>query len=233
VSRLESFVDQQLREPTTTSTLEDLFCSTGGGIAEDEYPDVASGGYLAFNIHPAKLCGFPPGYNEDWIWCKLQQELYGTRVAKMDEVIHSPRTFRKPSMHDCKFELKGDLVFDTLCDFKPIGARNLDETLIKVSAQTPFYDSLPSTRIKKLLAKTKDVHESHIQMLDEFGMRLLREMLCSKRLHDIETTHLATWARDACEKLNSFSCALASSKFKSKVFQLVCEENISGKATKV
>lgn len=63
-----------------------------------------SGGYLAFRLSPDQMFAFPPGYNEDWLWCLLHRSNQHLQIVRFPEVVsHDPPEVRRPSRDDLLF----------------------------------------------------------------------------------------------------------------------------------
>ena len=75
-----------------TAPLDELFYLTGVVHAAREANRTwVSGGYMAFNLYPTQLFAFPPGYNEDWLWCLMQSISDEVRVVRSEQVVqHAP-----------------------------------------------------------------------------------------------------------------------------------------------
>src|SRR6202034_2698325 len=74
-----------------------------------------SAGYLAFRLPHTALFAFPPGYNEDWVWCLIHGIVSQIQIRSLGEVVmHDPPVLRQFSEADLLFELMGDIVFDSL-----------------------------------------------------------------------------------------------------------------------
>ena len=63
-----------------------------------------SAGYMAFNIRPTQLFAFPPGYNEDWLWCLMHDISGEVRVARTEQIVqHAPPRLRRGTRADLMF----------------------------------------------------------------------------------------------------------------------------------
>ena len=105
ITRLSEAIDmiEDLPPGMEPQSVRDLFHTRGsshtggGGVAR-----YLSAGYLAFRLPSERLFAFPPGYNEDWLWCLLHAEYPKVRILCLDEaVIHDPPSVRRPTREDC------------------------------------------------------------------------------------------------------------------------------------
>ena len=166
-----------------------------------------SAGYMAFNIPTKKLMAFPPGYNEDWLWCLLQHGDCGTRIVKSEQLVfHEPSMLRRPTCDDVRFELGGDLILDSLVECLASGSRNGAPALRHLSKHTPDASILPATRAAETMQQAAEV-ERLGQMrwqLREYGLRVIEEMSRHDSLEVNGREMVHEWCADAEAKLSAF-----------------------------
>ena len=93
-----------------TAPLDELFYLTGvDHAAREANRSWVSGGYMAFNLYPTQLFAFPPGYNEDWLWCLMHSISDEVRVVRSEQVVqHAPPEPRRVTPSTVLFELAGE-----------------------------------------------------------------------------------------------------------------------------
>jgi len=170
-----------------------------------------SGGYLAFRIPTDRRFAFPPGYNEDWLWCILHGRDDRVRVLRLGEsVIHAPPSIRCSTREDALFELQGDIVFDCLEEHSR--GKNLDpeSALLRLSGEIPDGESMPFVRTSELLARARSLKKNHhlCNKIEECGLAVLADMLRQGELEMDGGRVLADWCFDAVAKHRSFAAAL-------------------------
>lgn len=170
-----------------------------------------SAGYLAFRFPETDTIAFPPGYNEDWLWCLLHE--HQTSVWREGQtVIHDPPHVRQSTREDLRFELSGDLVFDTLSESTLTAASDVNSLLIAFRDCAPDVSSLPTTRAEELLreyrALTQMSQVGDFAVIERNGLSVLRDMLRSGELNENGATSIQTWCADALEKQQSFASTL-------------------------
>lgn len=172
-----------------------------------------SGGYLAFRLACCRLFAFPPGYNEDWLWCLLQSNS-GVRVTRtLEAVAHEPPGLRQPTAEDLSFELLGDLVFDCLDSQEKQPTVSPQQMLVALAARPPDADWMPAQRARELLDKTKDQSvRDKASLLEPYGLSLLGKMLQAGELDWSGTEVVASWSRDAVAKHEAFKATLRDEK---------------------
>lgn len=124
----------------------DIFRGSSGDADEVSFEACMSAGYMAFRLPTSRLFAFPPGYNEDWLWCLLQRGMGKIRIVRMEqEVRHDPFLLRAPTRDGIHFETLGDVVFDCLSECSGYGRWLLPELALKALQEfTPDKSSLPS-----------------------------------------------------------------------------------------
>jgi hypothetical protein len=167
-----------------------------------------SGGCLALAVTPARIAGFPPGYNEDWLWSLLRTEGADSRAGRSSHpVVHDPPTVRCPGPEDCLFELTGDLVLDCL---ESLGCEEAaDERLRRLASARPDPGALPKRRVQELLQRLKSagLERTGRRMLEEHGLTALEHLLDCGALDKDWGAVVSDWSRDAASKLRSFEAA--------------------------
>lgn len=186
----------------------DLFHVRSLPPAGGEYASpYVSGGYLAFRIPPHLLFAFPPGYNEDWLWCLLHGGSAQVSILRSGtRVVHDPPFIRKPTREDIVHELSGDLVFDSLEEAQRAAFFDPETALRELAHRLPDFDSMPCPRAVELVERTKTLTTGRVsfQMLEDYGLRILAEMLRSGELELDEKRILPEWCEDAIPKHKSF-----------------------------
>ena len=233
ITRLTHAVDMLERRPAGASTESprDLFrvpnCSHSGSECETAY---VSGGYLAFRVPPHLLFAFPPGYNEDWLWCLLHGKNARVRVLRSGSgVIHDPPTIKMPTREDVLFELVGDLVFDCLEEAQRAKDSEPEVALAGLARKPPSLDSMPAARVSELMEKTRSFIQDHgpLSVLEDYGLRILADMLRTGELEMDGNGVLAEWCADALAKHDSFVAILRNESTTHALKQLVQDETIS------
>jgi hypothetical protein len=169
-----------------------------------------SGGYLAFRLGRQKYFAFPPGYNEDWLWCLLQGTDPQMRIVRNTSVIHEPPTIRKPTREDVLFELTGDLVFDCVHEAPTPTQFDPKASIAAVSNRLPDSASMPVARARELFGKACGFTGDHtvLCVLNEYGLAIISNMLRAGELEMDGSSVLAAWTTDALVKYESFLATL-------------------------
>ena len=200
----------------TTLRAEELFRMSRG---HDDHNAVGcrwvSGGYMAFRLPPMSLFAFPPGYNEDWLWCLLHCVLEDTRVLRADQsVVHNPPSLRHPTPADLLFELAGDLVYDGLSTrhfSRPIRA---DLVLEDLAQHVPAPSDMPLVRARDVVQQARKLsmngHRRVLSELDTYGLGVLRDLLQSGELEMEGSAVMKVWSGDAAEKHRSFAATFGA-----------------------
>lgn len=170
-----------------------------------------SAGYLAFRFAQTDRIAFPPGYNEDWLWCLLHEHRTSV-LLEAQTVIHDPPRVRQSTREDIHFELAGDLVFDTLSESSVTTASDVTSLLIAFRDCVPDDSSLPTTRAEELLkeywALARISHVRDFDVIKQSGLTVLGDMLRSGELYENGATRIQTWCEDAIAKQQSFASAI-------------------------
>lgn len=165
-----------------------------------------SAGYLAFRLLPEQLFAFPPGYNEDWLWCLLHGTSADVRIVHSgDSVIHDPPSVLRPARGDLSFELIGDLVFQCLEERDTLNDLNAEASLRGLSNQLPRPAFMPAARAMELLEKAQSSSQTggDLSVLEEYGLATLSEMLRRDELSMDGARVLGNWCDDAIAKHQS------------------------------
>lgn len=208
ITRLEAAIDRledlpgdaridNVRELFRVATTHDVF----------DRPGFVSGGYLAFDLSPERLCAFPPGYNEDWLWCLLQGGDSDVRILRQGTVKHDPPDLRRPERQDVLFELVGDVVFDCLEAQQRVSRLPAKNALAALASASPASASMPSTRASEFLerAATSTRKGYPIDQLREFGISVLQDLLNDGELAMDGNVLIRNWCHDALEKQASLA----------------------------
>lgn len=225
ITKLSDAIDHldKLGHGGETDSIRDLF-QIRGDPGNESNCGYVSGGFMAFRI-PKECCfAFPPGYNEDWIWCLLHGGNPRFRVMRTSDVIvHDPPSLRKPTREDASFELVGDLLFDCaeelrhLRDYHPVGR------LKRFSQQFPGTDSMPANRVLELLEKASTLRQNGElpPVLDDYGLAVLSDMLRTGELAVDARQLLRDWSDDAVAKHESFAATLSNERTMTSLYQIL------------
>ena len=183
-------------------------CTASSYDMEDIDGGWVSAGYMAFNLHPTQLFAFPPGYNEDWLWCLLHSISGKARVVRSEQVVqHAPPEPRRATPSDILFELAGDLVFDCLCVHREAKKRTPLATLGALAQYTSSPEVLPTARIAEVMALAhQSTSDGPVRScLNDSGLSAVEAILRSGELYMRERTILQDWCADAITKHTSYS----------------------------
>ena len=197
--------EEILRAP---STFDDRAAGARGWV---------SAGYMAFRLAATSLFAFPPGYNEDWLWCLLHDAGSNTRVLRIDHVVsHEPPSLRRPTREDILFELAGDLIFD--CVAKRGRSRHCEphSALEDVVSHSPDPDVVPGARVRAVLDYARCLseagHAHGLHKLAPYGLGILGDLVWSGALEMDGNAIASAWSRDATAKGKSFAATLGDAK---------------------
>jgi hypothetical protein len=174
-----------------------------------------SAGYLAFHLPATRLFAFPPGYNEDWLWCLLHDAIGDTCLYRAEQtVVHAPPFLRRSTREDILFELAGDLVLDYLAA-RPRGERcRADEALEGLGQLRPHPSCMPPVRAEEVLEKARELsgraHRRALLELETYGLGVLRAMRRSGELEMEQSSVVKDWSVDAAAKHRSFAATLGT-----------------------
>lgn len=174
-----------------------------------------SAGYMAFRLPPARLFAFPPGYNEDWLWCLLHGVGGDTCVVRLDQtVLHGPPSLRPSTRDDILFELAGDFIFDCLAECRNGRPGGPDTVLQDLAKQEPDPAVMPLVRTETVLEQrrllTENGHGRTLPELERYGLSVLGDMLRSGELEIDGNAILGAWSADAAAKHRSFAATLGA-----------------------
>jgi hypothetical protein len=225
VTRLGGAFRKIVKAPVSrTWNIKELFSVKECLGASNHRVEYVSAGYLAFRFPPTELFAFPPGYNEDWLWCLLQAANSQIEITNLGErVIHDPPSILKPTRDDLLFELAGDLVFECLEEQVRVVDLDPESSLRRLSARIPNLAFRPSTRVQQLLLlieSSTNGHNSHAP-LEELGLSIMRDLLRTGEL-DLDESHLLTkWCHDALQKHQAFGQTLRNREAMVAVYELL------------
>ena len=215
-ARRSMLVETHFRRPAQTTTATPI---------EVEW---VSGGYLAFCLAPERVIAFPPGYNEDWLWCVSSRREGHARVFRLPQVVyHEPVGVKRPTADDVLFELFGDLILDQTLDAsvdrEPSGARANGPPQV-VAQPRPSVDS-PATRVQNLLERIEamDRDRELVSAFGDFGLTTVKEMLERQDLTADWGRGVSAWRINADEKRTSFAATIGSKAARATV-QAVIED---------
>lgn len=169
-----------------------------------------SGGFLAFQIPFGELYAFPPGYNEDWLWCLLYSTTQKVSIWISGAVTHGPPDIRRPTRSDVLFELNGDLIFDCLEEQQPFKATDPVSVICSMAGRVLDEDSLPAVRTAKLLERASLLSGGGPcpAALELFGLGILRCMLAEGHLNLDAGRVVREWCYDAVAKHKAMAATL-------------------------
>lgn len=174
-----------------------------------------SAGYMAFRLPATSLFAFPPGYNEDWLWCLLHGAGGEARLLRADQaVVHEPPVLRQSTRDDILFELAGDLILDCLVERRDGKPRRPESVLEDLADRAPDPEVMPSVRaetvLKQARALSENGHGRSLADLESCGLSALRDMLRSGELEMDGSRRLRAWSADAAAKHGSFATTLGA-----------------------
>jgi hypothetical protein len=172
-----------------------------------------SAGYIALRLPSTSVFAFPPGYNEDWLWCLLHSAGGEARLLRAAQpVVHDPPVQRHSTRDDIVFELAGDLIFDCVVESSGGEPKRPLSVLADLAHRTPDPSMMPAVRAEGVLeqacALSEKDHGPAITELESHGLSVLKEMLRSGELEVKGTRALRAWSADAVAKHLSFAATL-------------------------
>lgn len=214
ITRLTGAIEKLEKMPTIAKaeSVSDLFQAPSS--CPSRFGSVfryVSAGYLAFRLPPDRLFAFPPGYNEDWLWCRLHGGDANVRILRSGEtVVHDPPSVRRSTREDILFELLGELVFD--CLEEQDGGNYLDPeaALRDLSERLPSPTSMPAARALELIEKARVSSQNvcSLTVLEEYGLAVLADMLRAGELEMDGKQTLTGWCGDAITKQKALAATL-------------------------
>ena len=228
LTRLHDALQELLSGENNHNTpLDDLFCNANSSCntRNVDYGCV-SAGYMAFNICPAQLFAFPPGYNEDWLWCLMHEISGKVRVLRSEQMVqHAPPEIRRGTRANIQFELAGDLIFESLCAHRDGERRTPLATLIALARYTPCSEVLPTSRIAEVinLIRALRTNRRTWSRLNHHGLSTLATVMNIGGLHLGEKTILPDWCEDAIGKHWSYSALPANEAVQSVMAAMAVE----------
>jgi len=214
ITRLTDAIEKLEDMPSSTKgeSVSDLFQVSGSfRSAFGSVFRYVSAGYLAFQLPPDQVFAFPPGYNEDWLWCLLHRGDAKVRILRSGTtVVHDPPSVRRSTREDFLFELVGELVFD--CLEEQVGGIYLDPeaALRDLSEGVPSPTSMPAARALELMEKARSSGQNagSLAVLEEYGLAVLADMLQTGELEIDGKQVLTDWCGDAIAKQRAVAATL-------------------------
>ena len=189
-----------------------------------------SAGYMAFSLDPSQYFAFPPGYNEDWLWCLLHGMSGNVRIVRSPQrVCHMPASTRRPTGgEDLWFELKGDLVFDCLRSLWTDEERTPLETFTALESQRPETEVLPSTRVRETLEEIAKLRMNRRRgsVFEKCGLGVMRRLGEDGGLERAEEAVLGDWCAEARAKHRAYASLLADRTALGVVVAMAAERRI-------
>ena len=207
--------------------IDKLFCKAGGSHNTGNVNcGWVSAGYMAFNICPTQLFAFPPGYNEDWLWCLMHHIGGEVRVLRSEQIVqHAPPTLRRATRANIRFELAGDLIFESLCAYRDGEQRTPLATLFALAQHVPCAEVLPTSCVAEVinLARALRSNRRMWSCLNHHGLTALEAVTSMGSLHLSEKTILPDWCEDTIAKHRSFSALPANEAVQSVMAAMAVE----------
>ncbi|MGA9768384.1 MAG: hypothetical protein WBV94_05040 [Blastocatellia bacterium] len=178
--------------------------------------EMVSGGYLSFRFTSGVTEPFPPGYNEDWLWCLSLQSKRMASVFRIPQiVIHDPFVIRKPSENDLFFELRGDVALQReLARYKTCKRASMPtarQSGEEWSTQQYDHDA-PETWVKELLTQAaehgRECGAFIANQFRAFGLKLIKRMYIEGRFHLDWNQEFDLWKAQSERNRNSFCEAM-------------------------
>lgn len=174
----------------------------------------ASAGYLALRLSTDNLFSFPPGYNEDWLWCLLQRGSGAAEIVQSHQsVIHQPPVVRRSTQNDLLFELYGDFVLDCMQCIPSGFASGPIAMFDSLKSIEPDESLMPRARIEELILKLRHLESrqpppSALEQLKDHGLSTCIGLLRFGKLESFEQRWLRGWCCDAICKHQAFSATI-------------------------
>jgi hypothetical protein len=169
-----------------------------------------SAGYLAFRLPGDVLFAFPPGYNEDWLWCLIHAAASQVQIVSLGEVVmHDPPVLKQLSQAELLFELTGDIVFGSVEE--RVFPLHIDPegVLMCLVNHSPPIESMPSARAFEVMHKVRCAKvDGLFPILQDYGVRELATLLGAGKLEMDGTRVMNDWASDAIVKQRSLALTL-------------------------
>lgn len=204
ISRLAHGIKRACRCTNTESpsvNIRDSFTISPKAAEVPYGTEIVSGGYLSFRFTSRAVEPFPPGYNEDWLWClSLQNRKMATVFRIPQVVIHDPPEIRSPDEDDLLFELRGDVAFQ-----RELALYRLCEAFAMTVAQQSGaewrkeqYDhDAPENWIEELLTQiaehSSQCYASIANQFQTFGLSLIKRMYVDGRFHSNWNNEFDLW----------------------------------------
>ena len=207
--------------------LDELFCNSGNNYQTGNVNcGWVSGGYMAFSIPPERLFPFPPGYNEDWLWCLMHSISGQVRVVRSEQIVqHAPPRLRRGTQANVLFELAGDLVFESMHVYRDGEKRLPLSTLDAIGRHTPSTEVLPTTRVAGLmkLVRGSKSFGRLLSSLNHYGLGAVETLMKTENLYAKQKQILPDWCSDAMAKHKSYSLLPSNAAVKVAMAAMVVE----------
>jgi hypothetical protein len=180
--------------------------------------EFVSGGYLSFKFGASvlELEPFPPGYNEDWLWCLSLQQKGKASVFRIPQVIkHDPMVIRSPNEDDVFFELRGDVALENeMAGQVLIREQEISAPSAEAACTQEFDNHGPDRRTEKLLMQIQ-LHEEQCRtyLFDQFrpfGLEVIKRLQADLRLRLDWSNELHQWKLQSIRNRDSFFEAMHS-----------------------
>lgn len=177
--------------------------------------EFVSGGYLSFKFAPDVLEPFPPGYNEDWLWCLFLQKVGIASVFRIPQVVkHSPVVIRRPSEDDVFFELRGDLALqnEMARQVSGCGPRGILAGSDDACWTQEDDNDDPERRVETLLTQVEKHEDQCGSFISDrfrpFGLEVLKRMQTDLRLRLDWSDEFQRWKLLSLRNRDSFFQAM-------------------------
>jgi len=180
--------------------------------------EFVSGGYLSFKFAPDVLEPFPPGYNEDWLWCLSLQQRGMASIFRIPQVVkHDPIVIRRPNEDDVFFELRGDVALQNerareVSDCRPEG--RLVGSDDACGEQADDSDG-PERRVEKLFTQVEQHQDQCGSFISDqfrpFGLEVLKRMQADLLLRLDWGDEFQRWKLQSVKSRDSFFEAMHGS----------------------
>ena len=167
-----------------------------------------SGGYMAYSLPNDSVLAFPPGYNEDWLWCMEIGRRGIAKVFRLQQVLrHDPPFIREMTDEDVYFELLGDLIFDLVEEsFKAEAETNTDIHNSTALSLANISHYIPTDDIRVLIERSRSCANS--EALRKYGLGPLERLNGIERSTEDWIEEVCAWQIDAEQKKQSFQLAI-------------------------
>jgi hypothetical protein len=177
--------------------------------------EFVSGGYLSFKFASGEIEPFPPGYNEDWLWCLSLRSKAKASVFRIPQVVtHQPVKLRRPTENDIVFELRGDVAVQ----FEIASYRSYGPRLVRAGSDGNRHlqgdGDGPERWVEMLLAEAEQHKErcgaSIADQFGPFGLEVVKRMHQDRRLGLDWEGEFDRWKEQSARNRDSFREAMGS-----------------------